>query len=197
MFLSLPFILESPNKKMMGQWYSQKKSQRQQLFYSPWCCDLSVQMGCFRQRAMRGDFQLYWEAVCCDWFKYTADICTSPDTNTHGGRWNWCVLSVPSLHRGGRENIFGPVTYATTLPFCLYRLYKHTYTHCSRNFCFMTSNIRCEAQRKSLVYTTATVQFCITDEVYNASSMENIKKTTEICWEKVTTWRLRLQQEMI
>lgn len=37
-----------------------------------------------RQWAVRGDFQLCWEAVCCDWFKYTADICTGPDNaNTH------------------------------------------------------------------------------------------------------------------
>lgn len=44
----------------------------------------------------------------------------------------------------------------------------------------MTSNIRCEAQRKSLVYTTATVQFCITDEVYDASTMEYIKHNRDL-----------------
>lgn len=66
MWLSLPFILESPNKKMMGRWYSQKKKPETAAILQSLVCDLSVQMGCFRQRAMRGDFQLYWEAVCCD-----------------------------------------------------------------------------------------------------------------------------------
>lgn len=31
-----------------------------------------------------------------------------------------------------------------------------------------------------MVYTTATVQFCITDEVYNASSMEYIKHNRDL-----------------
>ena len=72
-----------------------------------------------------GDFQLCWEAVCCDWFKYTADICTGPDTQkTHSGRCRWCFMSVP-LHGEGRENVFGVLISATNTPFSL----SHTHTH--------------------------------------------------------------------
>lgn len=94
----------------------------------------------FCQWSIRGDFQPCWEAVCCDWFEYTVEICTGPDTQTHTAGDDTCICLVSSLHWGRRQNIFGPLITATTSQFVsiTHRL-AHMYT-ASRSFLLCDPN---------------------------------------------------------